>query len=237
MQNANSTFKMTTKALIQLFLISTIIVCCSTCTNRSTDKLTDDKDKTIGIGVISINYGVNGEEDSIVNIFKSAEDKIPMYQFTIKELDLAFRCNEDTLGFNPLEFMPTPGRIMFRCIDSINGMYKVVINENSGTEYWIRKGKNIDLTDWLSYLEGSEYIQADDPLREMPDDNAPIILNRDSCFLYQILAMKGEWIQVESSGYCNIYREMLGKPNIHEIKGWVKWRNGNKLMVGKGYAE
>jgi hypothetical protein len=226
------------KTTINLSLGSSLVLILLSGCSRPIDKpqegLISDDDKTLGIGVISINYTSNGQEDSTLKFFNAAQDKAPAYHFIIRELDEAFRKREDTMGLRPFEFMPTPGRIMFRCIDSTEQGYKIVINENPDIICWLNKAANINFMNWLSYLESCDYIQTSNPLRAAPDNNSSVIFDKDSCSMYNILTMKGDWIEVQTSGYCDIYSNKSGR---HAIKGWVKWRKGDKLNVGKMYAE
>lgn len=222
------------KTLTQLFFIFFLTAECSSDINKKEEKMIGNEDKELEIGIMRINYTLNGQSDSILKFFKTPQDKSPIYHFTIRELDEALRYREDTMEIKPLEFMGTPGRIIFRCIDSTKQAYKIIVNENSDNFCWLSKMSNIEFIDWLSYLEGCDYIQTGNLLRTTPDDSASIVFDKDSCWKYNILTMKGDWIEVQTSGYCNIYEEKL---NRQIIKGWTKWRKGNKLMVGKMYAE
>ena len=139
-----------------ILLMSSILLifvgsCNSSQTVKDKESEMESLNNVIGIGVISINYVTNGEEDGILKFFKSLEDTIPIHQFMVRELDEAFRYKEDTMGVNPLEFMPTPGRIMFRCIDSTKQAYRIIINENSNAVCWLRKSGNIDFFNWFLF--------------------------------------------------------------------------------------
>ena len=82
-------------------------------------------------------------------------------------------------------------------------------------------------------MEGSDYVQTD-TVRVSPNEKAEVMVDEDSCIKYSVLSIKGDWIEVESSGYCDIENK---KPKRKIIKGWAKWRRGNKIIIGKMYAE
>ena len=62
-------------------------------------------------------------------------------------------------------------------------------------------------------------------IRKQPSDKADEIKyeGRD-CF--QVKSLKGDWIEISTTNYCD-----EGK-NKDKIKsGWIKWRDGDKLLI------
>ncbi|MCD6068029.1 MAG: hypothetical protein K0S33_2855 [Bacteroidetes bacterium] len=191
-------------------------------------------DNDIGMGVIDISFSTNGEEDSTLTFFRTLEQTIPEKRLSLDQIDYVLRMTNDTLGICPLEFMPTPRGLFFRCLDSTKEAYHILVNENSGQTYWIRKNRLSSFSSWLSYLNASDYVFTSEALHSSPDTASPVVLNQDSCYTYNILNMKDDWIEVLSNDYWHMYKE---NPVIKEVKGWVHWRKGKKILIGKTYAE
>lgn len=194
----------------------------------------DERSIIKDFGTISINYVTNGEEDSLLCFYGNSELKETVLKINIEKLDYLLRYSGDTMGVNPLEFMPTPGRIIFRCVDSTQFAYKIVLREKNFSTCWIKKSVLIDFSDWLKYFKGADYITTNQELREKQDANCDVVENPDSCFTYDILSIEADWVEIETSWHCKMYEK---SPSIRNARGWVKWRDGNKILIQKTYTE
>jgi hypothetical protein len=188
---------------------------------------------SVGIGVISINYTTNGQEDSTINLYKKPGNNKPFYRFIIHHEDERQRAGKDS-RINMLEFMPTPGRMLFRCIDSNKTMYCIVINETTGKICWLKKSALISFSNWLNYFTGCDYIISQEPVRIAPSTDAATAENSGECYNFSVLSIKSEWMEVSRSEYCHMYDL---DPQLIEIKGWIRWRKDEKLLVYRGYNE
>lgn len=187
----------------------------------------------IGIGVVSINYVSQTNKDKNIDFFLSPESK--RFTVSLQYIDEQLREGNGEFCIKPLEFMPTPGRILFRCIGETKQMYQVVVNESTKEVNWLKKEAMIEFHSWLSYLQGSQCIEnnlVSNPLRKKPRFNSDIVEAYNTCNKFEINLMKGEWIKISTSYMCD-QGIQVDKP----ISGWIKWCNGDKIIVNKLYSE
>jgi hypothetical protein len=105
---------------------------------------------------------------------------------------------------------------------------EVIINNEDGSTYWIKRTKEVIFNTWESYLQGMFAIdrlaEEKQKIRTNPSDGAAELpyQGRD-CF--QVKSMKGDWIEIATSGHCS-------QEKITQIKsGWIRWRRGDKLLI------
>ena len=188
----------------------------------------ESQQKDIGLGVVSVLFGSNDIYGRTVSFYEDYNSTKLIYQIT-KGYE-----NIDSLKIIPLEIIYPVSTICFRCLADSGNMYQVVVNNVSGKTAWLKKDKYIEFENWLSYLQGASYIKTNYPLRINPDSKSQQVFNKDSCWSYKILTMKNDWIEVQTSEYCDLYEKKL---NRQKIKGWTKWREGDKIIVVKMYDE
>ncbi len=193
--------------------------------------LSQQVEPNLGIGVVSINYVNNTDKNRNIDFFLSSESKPSTV--SLEYIDEQLREDNGEFYIKPLEYMPTPGRILFRCIGETKQMYQVVLNESTKEVNWLKKETMIEFHSWLSYLKGSQCIEnylVSNPLRKKPRFNSDTIVTDNDCTKFEINRMKGEWIKVSMSYMCEQGVDEL-------ISGWIKWCNGDEIIVNKLYSE
>lgn len=140
----------------------------------------------------------------------------------------------DTLNpFNPWLWVDNPDyfRLAFECTDSIGNFYKVQLNE---TEFaWIKKtDKNFKketikdfVFSWTTEPMGLDFNRVTNPLRKEPNANSEKIENPEQdkykIWKAESLDMHGDWIKVKT---------------IKDEVGWIRWRDGSKVLIRMYYA-
>ncbi|CAM1346133.1 hypothetical protein [Tenacibaculum crassostreae] len=213
------------KLLLTILLISSI-----------TDAQQETLVKPLGIGKVKLQI-----EDII-------------YSKTIKQYELEFFEKEDCLNSsNKVEFkwnknglgymevlnsdfikikdwhVEEPYFIVnFICLEKNSKGYKIIVNEETNESRWIKKSPKMEFQPWSDFLRNLYCVEQIDinsnPL--LNKVNGKPINKEKQC--WKVLKISEEWILVN-----NQTDEPL--PNnekpLKEIKGWIKWRNKNGLLI------
>lgn len=114
-----------------------------------------------------------------------------------------------------------------RCTERKGNWFKVIVNNESGKSYWIKKDSQRSFSDWKTFLSGMFGVERppDHPqkIRTAPADDAPeIAYDGDDCF--QVKSIQGDWIEISSADYCDDVQTPIQS-------GWIKWRNKDQLLI------
>jgi len=209
--------------------------------NSNSDKIDKKPEQNID-GILEISFGSRDSvtQNRVVGFYKTPQSSEPDY--TVKMSAFDYNSGFDSLlsqtqtpaWLAPLEFMPTPGRVYFRCLKQKGSWYQVLTNDTVNIAYWIRKDSNIELISWLQYFQGGDYIDLGSEIRTEPRNDAPVMKRDSSCFKFETDSLVGDWIRVSTSGYCGLIGDSA---EIIIEKGWSKWRKGNVILVGRGFNE
>ena len=119
--------------------------------------------------------------------------------------------------------------VILRMIGESPNWYKVEINESTrATKFARRNDKAWSRTNWEGWLYYSTNLYLDNgqaPLMDAP--NGKIIAASESIKFERVhfLRADGDWAYVE--GFAN-----PRMPNPERYKGWLRWREGRKILVG-----
>ncbi|KAA9339995.1 hypothetical protein [Adhaeribacter soli] len=111
------------------------------------------------------------------------------------------------------------------------GWYEVIVNNQNGQTYWLRKSKFTKYLSWEDHLKRQRSISrlpaSNQPIRRQPTEQSKSIkYSGPECF--RIRSVSGDWVEIFLIVYLN---EDPEKPK-HKIKtGWIKWRNGDNLLI------
>ncbi len=213
------------KLITLLFLIGFAVVC-----NAQTG---------LGIGLVSINF----DDNTVIHFYAKPDgkQKVKTIQFftdksingwNIKNLEAQKQwLKPETLWLDYSSFN-------FRCESKNNGWYEVIVNNQTGKTFWIKKERFTEFLTWEKFLKSKfvverlpKYKQA---IRQLPsNDSAKIKYVGKDCF--QVKSMKGEWIEIFTSDFC---KSGYGDSKTTEIQsGWIKWKNGNTLLIDYRLAD
>jgi hypothetical protein len=117
--------------------------------------------------------------------------------------------------------------LMFKCTNILNNKYKVIVNEKTGLEKYIKKDKFWILRNWQDHLINSvATIEVDletNPIRTGPSETNQVIELQETPFPIDPVSTQGDWLKVR-------YFE-----DDNEKYGWIKWKKGNSFIISLYY--
>jgi hypothetical protein len=181
----------------------------------------------IGIGIVSINFN----EETVIDFYDTQElqKKIQTLEFfndnkinriSLKNLEL----HREWL--QPETFWLDYYQFNFRVKSNNENCYEVYVSDNR--TMWIENKEFTQFLTWEEYLISMFMVSRTNPneqkILENPELKAKEIpYSGDDCF--NVRKMSGNWIEIFTPDYCN---DEIENP----IKnGWIKWREGNKILI------
>lgn len=116
--------------------------------------------------------------------------------------------------------------IVFDAVKTDN-CYKVFINGN-----WkvIKSNNSVVYEDWSTYIK-RVYVKANKQHPLYKGNNEKSVVVSDNIeYSYKILEVKQDWIKVECSEECE------GCPDNKILRGWIKWKDKNLILIDLFYA-
>jgi len=206
--------------------------------NQDTEYPFVEEDSIIGIGIVTISdtvdtyykklsvYNTSGKV--IATVEQKESDVITVYKGKIYN-------RHDSLNlFAPRLYVTNPDyfRLAFDCESSDNEFYTIIINRQTGETAKIKKRdkffkfETIEefVDNWTGI--GLDFYRSRNPLKKSPSDKSEDIQN-DQQTKYKIwsaekISIKGDWIEI--------------KIEDTEETGWIRWRQGNKILIRMYYA-
>ena len=120
-------------------------------------------------------------------------------------------------------------RFIFRCKSTTMDWLEVIVNNEDGKSLWIKKNERTRFLSWEEYLKNMFAIDRrwDKPqkIRKSPTETA-VEINYEGRDCFQVRSLRGEWIEIFTADHCDEAKTVI------KIKsGWVKWRQGNELLI------
>jgi hypothetical protein len=188
--------------------------------------------KDLGLGLVSINF----DDKTTLHLYASPVDKEPKrtIQFfndkTINSWNIR-DLNKHKSWSKPEALWLNYSTFVFRGATSHGNWLKVMVNNETGETLWLKKKHSTTYKNWENYLKEmfqvTRLTSEPQKIRRAPANNAAAIRYKgQDCF--KVISMKGEWIEISTADYCDdSYTDSKTK-----IKsGWIKWRQGNKLLT------
>jgi hypothetical protein len=225
------------------FTILTTLTLLTTATAQKTDLDYIDADKfepdgqIRGIGLVEAELGRESFDKDLIIYDSKGEPKIIIRatddNVTTKIGGKSFSRNDITNPFNPRLFVRNPDyfRLIFDCTKSTDKYYQVIIDQKTNETGFIKKTDSSFkfetvveyVTEWTEM--GLDFDRTQNPLRQEPSYKATVISN-DEQKKYKIwraekIEMKGDWLKVKTSD---------------KEEGWIKWRQGNKIIIRLYFA-
>lgn len=118
--------------------------------------------------------------------------------------------------------------VVLRIVGESENWYKVEINEDTQeTRYISKSDNNWARVGWYRFFNSSRWITYDRSNLDLRDSpNGKVIERNPRVFPQRILFEKldGDWMQVQfRTGF---------EPNISIQFAWIRWRNGNDILIG-----
>jgi hypothetical protein len=190
----------------------------------------DSTDTALGLGLVSINF----DDKTTLHFYSAPNDKEPkrtvqffidetIDSWNIKDLDK----HKDWL--KPEILWLDYSQFVFRCLTVQDNWLKVIVNNETEETLWLQKSDLITFSDWENYLKGMFGVArlTDQKIRSLPNEHsAEIMYQGRDCF--QVKSMKGDWIEIFTADYCD---ESYTDSKTKVKSGWIKWRQGSKLLI------
>jgi hypothetical protein len=175
----------------------------------------------LGLGIVEIQDTYN--ESRIVTIYRDRN---------LNEKIEDFRLYGKLNRIWPYFFKPDYGLCSFVCLEKTKAYFRILINDKE--EGFLKNENDKHFKTWESLLINSTVERLDinsNPLKESPgDDQRAIVLTYtikvDRLEVIDVIELKGQhWINVRFSKS----GQMPCTPDCGT--GWIKWREGDKLLV------
>lgn len=157
---------------------------------------------------------------------------------TLNARKFAVNDDGDTLqaksGFSPLEFYADFSLLHFEVV-KLTGLHaKVLINSGDTVTKLLDNSQELfKYQDWQTYFTGTmlDWDNKANPLKTAPADSArPEPWIDDSDIIYLVKSITGDWLYVECGDACGISCPPTAP------KGWIRWRNRDRLLVTLYFA-
>jgi|WetSurMetagenome_2_1015567.scaffolds.fasta_scaffold45558_3 hypothetical protein len=186
----------------------------------------------IGTGVVSIHF----DDKTVVSFFDSPNDLNPKKTIQFFD-DKSIKCwnikdiEKHKTWLKPEVLWLDYNSFVFRCVDRKDDWFEVIVNNEDGSKYWIRRNNTTEFKTWETYLKKmfgiSRLPDKTQNIRRLPTDNSEIVeYSGEDCF--QIKSMKDDWIEIFTPDYCKD-GSFGNKTNISS--GWIRWKSGNELLI------
>lgn len=186
----------------------------------------------LGIGIVSIGY----DDKTVLEFYSDTLDKEPkkvieffddrtINSWNIKNLE------KQKEWLKPELLWLDYSAFTFRSLTRTDKWFEVIVNNETGKSYWIENTELTEFKNWEEYLKNmigvARLHDFKQKIRTKPTESAEEIKYEGTdCFV--VKSMKGDWIEIKTPDYC----DENFKDNKTAIKsGWIKWKQGNKLII------
>ena len=185
---------------------------------------------TLGKGLLAVNF----DEKTTLVFYNSPSDKTPakrieffndrsISSWNIKSLETHKKWLSPEVLW--LDYSP----LVFR-FKALNDKWaEVIVNNTTGKSYWIKINSSMTSLTWQAFLKEKFGVSrvSKQKIKKSPSVNSTdLIYEGEDCF--QVKSMKGDWIEIFSADYCD---ESYTKSKTKIKSGWIKWRQGNRLLI------
>jgi hypothetical protein len=186
----------------------------------------------LGFGLVSINF----DDKTTLHFYSTPNDKEPkrIIQFfndqTINSWNIR-DVDKQKEWLKPEILWLDYSQFVFRCIIVQENWLKVIVNNENGQTLWLKKDDLKTFRNWEDYLKEmfgvARLPDQRQKVRTLPNDNSEEI-NYEGQDCFQVKSMKGDWIEIFSADYCD---ESYTDSKTKIKSGWIKWRQGNRLLI------
>jgi hypothetical protein len=186
----------------------------------------------LGVGLVAINFN----DTTVLHFYAKKTDKQPVKTiefFDDKTIDSWNIRNLDKQSqwLSPESLWLDYYSFIFRCKSRTNDWYEVIINNDNGKTLWLKKSALTKFSNWEAFLKNmfgvSRLPDKKQAIRASPNEKSKEI-NYSGSDCFQVRSMKGDWIEIFTTDYCD-ESDTNSKTKIKS--GWIKWRQGNNLLI------
>ncbi len=201
----------------------------------------DLNDWVYGIGILIMNRVYEGfSEDDTVKIHNVDNSIYVSFNYTNKYFSIEdsiydlYYVDNDVLEkktehvFKPRSFYPEYHTIHLEVLRKGSDYYEVLIDPKNGLTKRVKMNlSGFTYYSWEEYLK-TIYLSFDsrtNPLKESPSEQS-IVVYKYNDYFFKAIEVKGDWIKVKCSD-CKLCDK-------GDLTGWVKWKDGKKLLIEIG---
>ena len=186
----------------------------------------------LGIGLVSIDFDdktvlkfysdtLEREPEKVVEFF---DDK-KINSWNIKDYD------KQKIWLKPEVLWLDYFSFTFRSLAQTDNWLDVIVNNETGKTYWLKKTDKVKFRNWEEYLKNmfgvTRLLDFPQKIRKEPNDNSPEIKYQGTdCFIVE--SLEGDWIEISTPDYCD---ENFTDSKTPIKSGWIKWRKGDELII------
>lgn len=179
----------------------------------------------IGEGIVNIDF----DENTKLEFYSNAQGSKP-----VQTIELHFRDDLNSISIkdygkheewlHPEALWLEYEFFFFRCTKKVKDYYEIIVDQGTGKRLWVKKSEKVVLKSWEEFLKSVLSVERMEKqaIKSAPEENSSVVEDNEAVF-FEVVEMKGNWIKVEQAEI----EEVIQKP----VSGWIKWTDGNKLLV------
>lgn len=184
---------------------------------------------------LNTNYRIMNEDGSVYAVIDLKRNKVEIER---KQYSLSDFRNNDVLrtkySFFPKEFYPDNFIFQFEYANIEGSLAEVFIDKAKGIRKYLTRNETIfKIESWKEHLIGCtiDFDRTNTPVYELSDlssKRANFDLQKG---IFIISEIKGDMIKIECSEQCGFTCD-----NTNKAVGWIKWKDGQKLLIRLLYS-
>ncbi|AZQ44182.1 hypothetical protein [Nonlabens ponticola] len=189
--------------------------------------LTSLSQSELGIGIVSINF--NNNNNTLIDFYEGSDlnKKVKTIEFFKDESINSWNIKDlenQQQWLQPESLWLDYHQFSFRTKTNETDCFEIYVSDTK--TMWIKNTDYIEFHTWEEYLQNMFSIERVDKntqnIYSKPFTNSEIVKlgSKEDCFT--VIRMQNDWIEVETGEHCE---------NGRKIKGWLEWRNDDKLLI------
>jgi hypothetical protein len=179
-----------------------------------------------------LTLSVSFNEKTVIPFYNSPSDKLPVKTIEFFNDQSINSWNIKNLKIQKEWFTPEVlwldySPLVFRVKSKTNLGIQIIVNNKTSQTYWVKWNKSMTFLTWETFLKNMFSVArlnaSNQKIRKLPFENAEQI-NYKGKDCFQVKSMKGDWIEIFTADNCDESKAKLKT-------GWLKWRQGNKLLI------
>jgi hypothetical protein len=183
------------------------------------------------------------EDNGVVSIYFPGgnEHEVKLYHSPADPKPFAICYSDDQLDSLMPSFYRYGGRVFitYRCAGDSGGFYCIRKNELPSPYYWIKKDSLTEFFSWDKWMAGfgEVYIPSKCIFYSGPDEHSNVVTNFCNCGVCGIGEIKGDWVKIYFDETYAEYIECSCAAIKRSDSAWIKWREGDAILVDVYIAE
>lgn len=182
-------------------------------------------------------FNIYNADGTIFGTISLGTDRFLMGNTKIKlsEYDQQKDIINDKYKFSPEVFSVESGNIFqFRYSNIIGDKVEIFIDQEKKVKKYLKIDKKLfKVETWKNHMIGAviDFNLRKHPIFTIPLGSATKIDIRDSDIPFMIEEIKGDWLRITCTSYCDVQC-----PKNKKYQGWLKWRDGKRIFIRFVYS-